>query len=574
MISVIIPCFNGGRLLDTCLTSIAASRRTGELDVLLVDDASPMASGPKPIADRTGLRRLRNDRNLGFVRTANRGAGEAKGDILVFLNQDTEFISPGWDEKLLRIFDRRPKTGIVGGKLVYPDSGLVQFAGGCLDGEEWKTDYLYYRAPPEIEAVNRAREVDWALGAFLAVRRDLFNKLGGFCTDFHSNYEDIDLCLRARELGYRTRYEPNISLYHHETITGLSDIHQGRSLSLFRRKWLERLRRKQPDYYGRDGLDGLSVRRLMRLLGRDFFSVLRVLQDFDLHCPERQRAFAAGDALSLLDRLVNHYAGKGDAAEADFRYYRSRLLMNAGGPARLVGDLRWVTERGLPGRHRDESRLRLMLLGETPAAGGFHSPRLGKLADFIGAVRAGENSAETDPILRDSLLARYLELIGEMLTTMPAGERDCHAAFILERPEAFPNRGALVAVLFRLAYVNHGGLAESLMADAQRVIREAEWDPVKRTQFAVNEASFHERVGDHHRALAVLEAAGGEKTVAPGSLKSSLLFHLASNHAAIGNAAAARRCLRGVLRLTPDHGRARSLLAGLEPGHRFTADAL
>lgn len=559
MIFVIIPCFNGGALLERCLRSLEDTCQSGGTQITLIDDASPIPVSEGFSFLGKNLRILRNPRNLGFVRTANRGAEEARGDILVFLNQDTEFISPGWDEELLRVFSRQPRTGIVGAKLVYPDSGLVQFAGGCLDGEEWKTDYLYYRAEPGLEVVNRPREVDWALGAFLAVRRDLFCGLGGFCTEYHSNYEDIDLCLRAKNLGYRTLYNPKIALYHHETATGLSDVHQGRSLSLFRRKWLGRLRRRQTDHYGRDGFDGNAVRRLMRLFGRDFHSVWRVLQDFGLHTPESQKEFAAGNSMRTLDRLVGRYAG--GKAEGEFRHYRSRLLLETGEGKRLVPDLKWIAARGAPGLKRDESRLRLMLLGERAGRGCFHSARLGELAEYIRAVGNEREAIPGDEVRDASLRARYLEMAGELLPLMPEAERDRHAGFILGRLGDFPNRGALVAVLFRLAYLDWHGRARAILEEARGVIRGEEWDPVKRTQFAVNEASFLERRGDFRGALGILEEAGGERVVAPRSLRTSFLFHLGMNHARLGSRSGARRCLKGVLRLNPGHGGALKLLA-------------
>ena len=180
MISVVIPCFNGGEVLNRCLRSLVETEAPGRLEVVLRDDASPEPMCLEGVGEGFAIRTSRNSENLGFVRTANLGAAEAKGEILLFLNQDTEFLSPGWGERLEELFRERPDIGVVGAKLIYPDSRLVQFAGGFLDEEEWRSDYLYYRARGDEPGTNRGREVDWVLGAFLAIRGDLFRSLGGF----------------------------------------------------------------------------------------------------------------------------------------------------------------------------------------------------------------------------------------------------------------------------------------------------------------------------------------------------------------------------------------------------------
>ncbi|MDF4024871.1 glycosyltransferase [Luteibacter sp. PPL201] len=250
-VSIVIPVH--GKLAYTlaCLRSIAATPPTDPFEVIVVDDASPDGTADV-LGQVAGLRLLCNDENLGFVGSCNRGAAACVGEFIVFLNNDTQ-VTAGWADELLRCFELRPRCGIAGSQLVYPD-GRLQEAGAWVfaDGSAWSIGRFEPRSDPSF---RYARQVDYVSGASLAIRRDTFATLGGFDTRFAPGYyEDTDLAFAARAAGFEVWYMPTSVLVHAEGISsaGAPDsgmkrfqaIHRG----TFAEKWRDALARQpRPD---------------------------------------------------------------------------------------------------------------------------------------------------------------------------------------------------------------------------------------------------------------------------------------------------------------------------------------
>lgn len=159
----------------------------------------------------TGAQLIIADDDVPFAENCNTGAEYASGDVLVFLNDDTE-PQPGWLDALFAEFDD-PRVGVAGCRLVYPD-GRIQHAGVGLR-----------RAGGLLEAYNilddlPSRDVEAVTGACLAIRREAFEDLGGFDVRYVNGYEDVDLCLRARADGWRIRYTDQATVIHHESQSG------------------------------------------------------------------------------------------------------------------------------------------------------------------------------------------------------------------------------------------------------------------------------------------------------------------------------------------------------------------
>ncbi|MCK9281750.1 MAG: glycosyltransferase [Melioribacteraceae bacterium] len=225
LVSVIILCYNKIEFTEKCLESLFKNTNNDNYEVVVVDNAS--------IDDTSGLLESYGDRiiflksmtNLGFVGGNNYAANFAKGEYLVFLNNDTE-VEENWLENLLLVFRYYPKAGAAGAMLVYPD-GKLQEAGGVIfnDASGWN----YGKNDNQLDSRYRyVREVDYCSGAALMVKKNLFDSLGGFDERYApAYYEDTDLCFGIRKLGYKVYYTPFSKVTHFEGATSGTDLNSG-----------------------------------------------------------------------------------------------------------------------------------------------------------------------------------------------------------------------------------------------------------------------------------------------------------------------------------------------------------
>ncbi|MEO6925092.1 MAG: glycosyltransferase [Rhodanobacter sp.] len=223
-VSLIIPVHGKLAYSVTCLRSIMQCAGAAAVEILVVDDASPDHSA-QVLAEVPGLQLLVNPRNLGFVESCNAGAAAARGEFLLFLNNDTQ-VTPGWLDALLQCFVERADCGIAGSRLVYPD-GRLQEAGALVfgDGSCWTTGRF---EPRDDAAFRYRREVDYVSGAALLIRRKIFQQVGGFDTRYApAYYEDTDLAFAVRRLGLRAYYEPASTVIHCEGISAGTDLDSG-----------------------------------------------------------------------------------------------------------------------------------------------------------------------------------------------------------------------------------------------------------------------------------------------------------------------------------------------------------
>jgi len=270
-VSIVIPVHGKWAYTAACLRSLAEVPTSLAFEVIVVDDLSPDDTAER-LAGIEGLVVLNNEQNLGFVGSCNRGAGEARGHYLLFLNNDTQVLE-GWLEALQDTFDAHPRCGMAGARLVYPD-GRLQEAGGIIfrDGSGW--NYGRFDAPERPE-YNYAREVDYCSGACVMLPAELFRELGGFDAHYApAYYEDTDLAFRVRAHGLQVWLAPAATVVHHEGITSGTDLgsgikrHQVVNREKFLQRWQEQLQEFPAPVVDPD--DSAEVRRARdhRLRGR------------------------------------------------------------------------------------------------------------------------------------------------------------------------------------------------------------------------------------------------------------------------------------------------------------------
>ena len=243
-VSVVVPIYDNIDYTIACLRSLSTMRSRHRFEVIVMDDCSPDPA-VEHLARIPGLRYVRNDRNLGFLRNCNRSVDFARGRYIVFLNNDTT-VDAGWLDAMRDTFDLPAddgrEVGVVGSKLVYPD-GRLQEAGGIIwsDASGWNYGRL---GDPDAPGYNHVREVDYVSGASIMVEKAFFESIGRFDELFApAYYEDTDLCFTARAQGRRVLYQPKAVVVHHEGVSSGTDpnagvkFHQTLNQETFYTKW-------------------------------------------------------------------------------------------------------------------------------------------------------------------------------------------------------------------------------------------------------------------------------------------------------------------------------------------------
>jgi GT2 family glycosyltransferase len=248
--SIVVPVHNRAALTGRCLDAVLAHSPAGS-EVIVVDDASTDSTPDVLAGFGDAIRAVRLARNGGFARACNEGARLAQGDLLVFLNNDTE-PHPGWLQALRRYLDEHPAAAVVGGKLLYP-TGAVQHAGVAI-GQDGYPHNLYAGFPAEHPAVNRSRRLQAVTGACMLVRRQAFEAAAGFDAGFHNSLEDVDLCLRIGEAGGEIHYCHEAVVTHLESASRGRDDRFEQSVRLYRERWRGVVSRDDLEIYARDGL--------------------------------------------------------------------------------------------------------------------------------------------------------------------------------------------------------------------------------------------------------------------------------------------------------------------------------
>lgn len=222
-VSIIIPTRDKIELLSVCLQSMwsVTDYPADMIEVIVVDNGSTQPSTLSYLEEHSrqgAIKWLGQGGPFNFSRLNNTAVLNSTGEILLFLNNDTEFVEPDWLRNLVR-FTMRPEVGITGAKLLYPDR-TVQHAGVVL-GVQGIAAHSFIGTPcdePGFQGLNLLnREVSAVTGACLAVRKEVFEQIGGFDTSLAIAFNDVALCLQSRRRGYTNIWVHDAVLIHHES---------------------------------------------------------------------------------------------------------------------------------------------------------------------------------------------------------------------------------------------------------------------------------------------------------------------------------------------------------------------
>ena len=222
-VSIIIPTKNLGNILDNCLESIFSKTQYPNYEVVLIDNGSTEVRTQEVIhnwktREPDKFRYELLDIPFNFSKINNYAVERSQGEYLLFLNNDTEVVTPDWLEAMVEQA-QRPSIGAVGAMLLYPDN-TIQHAGvvGGIGGVAGHSHKYYTSDSPgyfgQIQTINNYLAVT---AACLMCRRNVFEEVGGFEEELTVAFNDVDFCFKIVEKGYRNIYLPHVVLYHYES---------------------------------------------------------------------------------------------------------------------------------------------------------------------------------------------------------------------------------------------------------------------------------------------------------------------------------------------------------------------
>lgn len=207
-------------LARNAIESIVAETTYPDYEIVLVLDrhsTDDLAAELVAAAGQARIRVVRDGRDFNFAKASNLGAVRAEGDVVLFLNDDTEASTPDWLHRLV-MYATRPDIGAVGPKLLYGDRTIQQAGIWARDGNPGHR-YVGYPAdhPGYLASLASAQNCLAVTAACLAVERHKFFEVGGFATQFPLSYNDVDLCLKLNRSGYRSVLDCATEVIHHES---------------------------------------------------------------------------------------------------------------------------------------------------------------------------------------------------------------------------------------------------------------------------------------------------------------------------------------------------------------------
>lgn len=252
-ISVVIPSKDHPEILRVCLQSLINAGKNENYEIIVVDNGSSRDSREKyeKLKNKFGFNYIFEPMEFNFSHMCNLGAEAATGKYLLFLNDDIEAKEDGWMSKMCS-HAAKEHVGAVGAKLYYPDSKSIQHAGitNLRLGPVHKMQFLEDVRPYYDGRNQYDMDVIAVTAACLMVRKDVFEKCGGFSEDLAVAFNDVELCFRLYEKGYYNVQCNGAILYHHESLSRGNDESSEKQVRLQNER--KKMYAKHPDLYGAD----------------------------------------------------------------------------------------------------------------------------------------------------------------------------------------------------------------------------------------------------------------------------------------------------------------------------------
>lgn len=225
LVSIVIPSKDNPAMLSDCLASIDELTLYRDYEIIVVDNGSSDENRSKieTLCEKYRAKYFYEKKDFNFSYMCNLGASKAAGDVIVFLNDDIKITEPRWLGSMAGQA-RLPYSGAVGCLLVYPDNNMIQHAG-TKDSEDGPNHIYqgYYLDDPEVFDAVYPADVNGVTAACLAIRKDVFEKIGRFDENMSVCYNDVALCFDLINEGYVNCVRGDIKLIHKESVSRGSD---------------------------------------------------------------------------------------------------------------------------------------------------------------------------------------------------------------------------------------------------------------------------------------------------------------------------------------------------------------
>lgn len=241
-VSIVVLVLDDVDMVGGCLESLRRTIDSSWRPEIVVVANGTSLSRLQDLQRREDIVLVRSETNLGFAGGNNLGVGAARGELLVFVNDDA-VVEPDWLDQLAVTAGSDPRIGAVGSRILFED-GSLQEAGAVIWGDG-PTSAVGRDLPAGSREYGYVRDVDYVSANGMLVRRDAWEAVGGFAGDYHpAYYEDVDLCMAMRRAGRRVVYEPRSVVRHRE---GGSSSYRyrmflmGYQRNVFRQKWADQI---------------------------------------------------------------------------------------------------------------------------------------------------------------------------------------------------------------------------------------------------------------------------------------------------------------------------------------------